>query len=98
MRSKLFGPGARADLFDKALASEADAISFDLEDSVPLDGKVAARSHLVEFLRSDGARASRKHLIVRINAFDTPFAHDDIAALSGSATHLINVPKVESLE
>ena len=34
MRSKLFVPGARPELFAKALAGEADALSFDLEDSV----------------------------------------------------------------
>ena len=34
MRSKLFVPGSRPELFDKALASAADALSFDLEDSV----------------------------------------------------------------
>ena len=35
LRSKLFVPGARPELFDKALAGDADALSFDLEDSVP---------------------------------------------------------------
>ena len=98
MRSKLFVPGARPDLFDKALASEADAVSFDLEDSVPLDGKVAARERLAEFLRSDAARGCPKQLIVRINALGTPFAHDDLAALGDGATHMINVPKVETAE
>ncbi len=38
MRSKLFVPASRPELFSKALASAADAISFDLEDAV-----VAAR-------------------------------------------------------
>jgi len=35
MRSKLFVPGSRPELFAKALAGAADAISFDVEDSVP---------------------------------------------------------------
>ena len=50
MRSKLFVPGARPELFDKALASAADALSFDLEDSVPEAGKQAAREHIASFL------------------------------------------------
>lgn len=95
MRSKLFVPGARPDLFEKALASDADAISFDLEDSVTLDGKAAARERLSEFLRSDLARRSSKRLIVRINGLDTPFAEEDLAALASGATQMINVPKVE---
>lgn len=81
MRSKLFVPGARPDFFDKALGGEADALSFDLEDSVPDDGKAEARERLVEFLRSHRIAASDKVLIVRINALDTPHARDDLAAL-----------------
>lgn len=95
MRSKLFVPGARPDLFEKALTSDADAISFDLEDSVTLDGKAAARERLGEFLRSDLAQGSSKRLIVRINGLDTPFAEEDLAALTDGATQIINVPKVE---
>jgi len=37
MRSKLFVPGSRPELFAKALAGAADSISFDVEDSVPED-------------------------------------------------------------
>jgi citrate lyase subunit beta/citryl-CoA lyase len=34
MRSKLFVPASRPEFFAKALASDADALSFDLEDAV----------------------------------------------------------------
>ena len=34
IRSKLFVPASRPELFAKALASDADALSFDLEDAV----------------------------------------------------------------
>ncbi|HEX7991827.1 MAG TPA: aldolase/citrate lyase family protein, partial [Stenotrophomonas sp.] len=67
MRSKLFVPGARPELFDKALASAADALSFDLEDSVPEAGKQAAREHLASFLARADVLASNKLLIVRTN-------------------------------
>ncbi len=43
MRSKLFVPGSRPELFAKALASAADALSFDLEDAVYEDRKSQAR-------------------------------------------------------
>jgi hypothetical protein len=56
MRSKLFVPGSRPELFAKALASDADAISFDVEDSVPEDGKTRAREQIADFLRSAGVR------------------------------------------
>ena len=46
MRSKLFVPASRPELFDKALASMADALSFDLEDAVALTRKQEARASL----------------------------------------------------
>lgn len=98
MRSKLFVPGARPDLFDKALASDADAISFDLEDSVPSEGKAAARAHLSEFIASGAVRGSDKRLIIRVNALDTGFARDDLAAFSRTENCIINLPKVETPE
>lgn len=96
MRSKLFVPCARPELFAKALAGEADALSFDLEDSVPDAGKDAARQALVECLSSDAARASGKTLIVRINALGTPYFAGDVAALADARIDLVNLPKVET--
>ena len=46
MRSKLFVPGSRPELFDKALRGDADALSFDLEDSVSPGRKADARQAL----------------------------------------------------
>jgi citrate lyase subunit beta / citryl-CoA lyase len=43
MRSKLFVPGSRPELFAKAMASHADGISFDLEDAVLESRKELAR-------------------------------------------------------
>jgi citrate lyase subunit beta/citryl-CoA lyase len=34
MRSKLFVPGSRPELYAKALAGEADGLSIDIQDSV----------------------------------------------------------------
>ncbi|WP_235491073.1 aldolase/citrate lyase family protein, partial [Achromobacter sp. DMS1] len=42
MRSKLFVPGSRPELFAKALAGPADALSFDLEDAVAAGRKAEA--------------------------------------------------------
>jgi citrate lyase subunit beta/citryl-CoA lyase len=52
MRSKLFVPGSRPELFAKALAGDADSISFDVEDSVPEHSKAHAREQIADFLRS----------------------------------------------
>jgi len=96
MRSKLFVPGARPELFDKALASAADALSFDLEDSVPEAGKQAARAAIAGFLARADVLASNKLLIVRTNATDSPHFAADLAAMAVPGLWLLNIPKVES--
>ncbi|MFC3579265.1 HpcH/HpaI aldolase/citrate lyase family protein [Sphingomonas hylomeconis] len=97
MRSKLFVPAARPDFFAKALMGEADAISFDLEDAVPADGKAAARVRLAEFLSADLARASDKTIIVRVNGIDTPHFAADVAALAEARVDLVNLPKCDTV-
>lgn len=95
MRSKLFVPCSRPEFFDKALAGEADALSFDLEDSVPADGKAAARERLAAFLASDAARRTTKQIIVRVNdPAGTDFAAD-LDAIRSRRVDMINLPKIE---
>jgi citrate lyase subunit beta/citryl-CoA lyase len=102
MRSKLFVPGARPDFFTKALASDADALSFDLEDSVTASGKNAARSAIAGFLASEATRAALaangKQVIVRVNAPGSPQFAADIAAMALPDVALINLPKLEDPE
>lgn len=97
MRSKLFVPGARPELFAKALAGEADALSFDLEDSVAPERKQEARTLVAEFAGSDAIRRAAKVVIVRVNAPDTPYFEDDVAAVAGDGVALLNLPKIESV-
>jgi citrate lyase subunit beta / citryl-CoA lyase len=96
MKSKLFVPGSRPELFQKALSSAADALSFDLEDAVASEAKPQARFELHALLTSDALVASDKTIIVRVNAFDTPYFHDDISAIVQAGVDLINLPKPES--
>src|SRR6185369_12352740 len=97
MRSKLFVPGSRPDLFPKALASGADALSFDLEDSVAMDRKAEARQAVSEFLR-ERAADQFPTMLVRVNGLGSGLFAADVAALEGSGVDIINVPKVESRE
>ncbi|WP_342051141.1 MULTISPECIES: HpcH/HpaI aldolase/citrate lyase family protein [unclassified Cupriavidus] len=98
MRSKLFVPGSRPEFFPKAFASEADALSFDLEDAVAEDRKGEARKLLAEMLRSDMARTSGKTLIVRVNGLTTSHFEADIAAVVLPGLDVVNLPKPESPE
>jgi citrate lyase subunit beta/citryl-CoA lyase len=96
MRSKLFVPGSRPELFAKALAGDADALSFDLEDSVAEDRKDAARAAVAGLVAGDAVAAAAKVVIVRINALDTPHFKRDVDAVVRRGVALINLPKVET--
>jgi citrate lyase subunit beta/citryl-CoA lyase len=93
MRSKLFVPGSRPELFAKALASQADALSFDLEDAVVEERKAQARGALRDFLRSGLPARCDKTIIVRVNAQDTAHFAQDLAAVVLPGVHLLNLPK-----
>lgn len=97
MRSKLFVPGTQPQRFDKALAAGADAVSLDLEDAVPAEGKAAARASVAQFLRSDAARTTPVALIVRCNAVGTPDFESDVIAVAGSAAMWLNLPKIDDV-
>lgn len=98
MRSKLFVPASRPELFAKALASDADAISFDLEDAVQESRKVEARRTLQAFLQEARPPARGKILIVRVNGLTTPHFEADVAAVAWPGVDMINLPKPESAE
>jgi len=96
MRSKLFVPGSRPELFAKALAGDADALSFDLEDSVAETRKGEARESLRALLRSDALRQSGKVTIVRVNGLHTPHFAADIRAVAQPGVALVNLPKAQA--
>lgn len=96
MRSKLFVPGARPELFAKALAGQADALSLDLEDSVLPEFKQQARENVGAFVASDAVRNAAKLIIVRVNAPDTPHFVADLHAVARPGLALLNLPKIES--
>ncbi|MGE5095669.1 MAG: HpcH/HpaI aldolase/citrate lyase family protein [Betaproteobacteria bacterium] len=95
MRSKLFVPASRPELFAKALAGEADALSFDLEDAVDEAVKDSAREELSRFLRTLPP-GHGKTIIVRVNGLDTPHFQADLEAIVGPGLDLVNLPKPES--
>lgn len=93
MRSKLFVPGSRPELFQKALLGKADSLSFDLEDAVTEDRKGEARDHVGRFL--EVCREGGKTLIVRTNPVSSTHFEKDISAVARAGLDYINIPKVE---
>jgi citrate lyase subunit beta / citryl-CoA lyase len=97
MRSKLFVPASRPELFEKALASAADALSFDLEDAVAPSQKPQARVHLTAFLRGLPPTTG-KIIVVRVNAPGTAEFDADIVALESAPIDIINLPMTEEAD
>jgi len=98
MRSKLFVPGSRPELFSKALDSEADAISIDLEDAVVEDRKAEARTAVSNWLQHTQRPTTDKRVIVRVNAMDTPHFAQDVAAVVRPGLDILNLPKPDSAD
>ena len=95
MRSLLFVPADGGKKLDKAMASGADAVIVDLEDSIPAEGKSAARKSAADFVRGVVAASARPRLIVRINGLATGLADADLDAVAAAAPDAIMLPKAE---
>ena len=94
-RSKLFVPGSRPALFEKAAAGEADVVCLDLEDSVAPGDKEKARDAIVAALNEVDWKD--KFVTARINGLDTHWCYRDVLALvenGGEGLDGIMIPKV----
>lgn len=94
MRSKLFVPGTRPELFGKALSSDADALSLDLEDAVARERKAEGRATVAGWLRQsrDGRSPA---IIVRVNPIGSEHFEADLSALVPAGLAIVNIPKLE---
>jgi citrate lyase subunit beta/citryl-CoA lyase len=90
-RSWLFAPGDSERKMEKATASTADIVIFDLEDAVAVEEKPKARSMVSAFLNAQPADRSR--LWVRINPLQGPDALVDLAAVVQARPGGIMLPK-----
>lgn len=90
----LFVPGDRPDFFDKAAASQADTIIFDLEDAVACSNKEKSRDLLEQALRE--RTFGSRELTVRINPLSTPWGLDDLEMVRRCpAVNAVFLPKAE---
>jgi citrate lyase subunit beta / citryl-CoA lyase len=93
-RSVLYMPGSNARALEKGRSLAADALILDLEDAVAPDAKALARTQIVEAVSAGGY--GRRELIIRVNALDSTWGKDDIAAVAGCGADAILLPKVEN--
>lgn len=95
-RSELSVPASRPEMAAKGLATAADGVFLDLEDSVAPEEKPGARPKVIRALAENdwGGRPPA----FRMNALDTPFFYRDVIEVSegaGSSLGAIIVPKVD---
>jgi len=91
-RSWLFVPADSEKKVAKALDSEADAIIFDLEDSVTPANKTVAR----DILKGLPKRSGGPEWWVRVNPLGSEYHKDDLKLIGVADIHGIVLPKAES--
>lgn len=94
LRSLLFVPGNKESMLTKALGLKPDAIVPDMEDSVPIAEKAAARNTIAVLLPQ--LAATGVPVIPRVNSLETPFVDDDLAAAVSPHVFAISIGKVKS--
>jgi citrate lyase subunit beta/citryl-CoA lyase len=90
-RSWLFAPGDSERKMEKATASPADIVIFDLEDAVAEAERPKARGLVSAFLKAHADQRAR--LWVRINPLQGPHALADLASVMPAAPGGIMLPK-----
>lgn len=95
MRSLLFVPADGEAKLDKAMASGADAVILDLEDSIAPERKGAARAAALDFLKRAVPTKQRPRLLVRINGLDTGMTDTDLDAIVAGKPDAVVFPKAE---
>jgi len=96
-RSWLFVPGDSERKQVKALASPADALILDLEDSVAPPRRDLARGQIAALLRAHPQRTTQR-LWVRVNSLGSGALLEDLAAVMGGAPDGVVLPKAASLD
>ena len=96
LRSLLFVPGNKSNMLEKALGLTPDAFIPDMEDSVPAAEKTNARATIASFLPR--LAASGIPVIPRVNALDTEWIEDDLAAVVGPHIVGVSVGKVRGAD
>jgi citrate lyase beta subunit len=91
-RALLFLPASNPRAIAKARESRADLVILDLEDAVKPEDKGAARAAAVEALAVPWPMA----VAIRVNALETRWFAEDVAALARTSADFVVAPMVES--
>ncbi len=96
IRSLLFVPANRADRMQKALASDADGVVFDLESAITRNTATEARANVAQALESH--KPDQPAVFVRVSAVDTPDFGSDVEASRHQSLTALMLPQVTAPE
>ena len=92
----MFVPGNNPGMMQDAYIYRPDSIMLDLEDSVTMAEKDAARLLVHNALKTIDYGTTE--MVVRINPLNTPYGKKDIEAVVKAGVHVIRMPKTETAE
>lgn len=95
-RTMMFIPGNNPSMITDGHIYGSDSIMFDLEDSVSLREKDAARFLVYNALKT--IDYGKTETVVRVNGLDTPFGRDDFEAMVRAMPDIIRLPKTDTAE
>ena len=93
-RTMMFIPGNNPGMMQDAFIYAPDAIMLDLEDSVTMAEKDAARLLVYNALKT--IDYGNIEMVVRINPLNTPYGKKDIEAVVKAGVHVVRMPKTET--
>lgn len=92
----MFVPGNNPAMMQDAFIYGPDSIMLDLEDSVTMAEKDAARLLVYHALKT--IDYGNTEMVVRINPLNTPYGKKDIEAVVKAGVHVVRMPKTETAE
>lgn len=96
----LFTPGSRLERLPKAVASGADGLIVDLEDSIAVAHKDRVRAEVVAYFKQHGGVPADRLFVsaIRINNLRGPAGRGDLDALNACVARpdIVMLSKVES--
>lgn len=95
-RTMLFVPGNNASLFKDVISYVPDTVMFDLEDSINVYQKDAARELTQKMINYFEYEQYGIETAVRINSWNTEFYKEDLEMIVSSKVKMIRLPKVET--
>jgi len=95
-RTALYMPGSNPRALDKARELPVDVVIMDLEDAVAPDAKKAARENVIKAVAAGGY--GHREIVIRINAYGSPWWKEDLVAVATSGAHAMLTPKISGAD